>query len=126
MAGLRLMFGSNAEPVTPAEWSVAGVTLASMVAFNVWGRGLVRMLCALEGLVAGYVAAWFTGLLGSGQFETLARVDWIALPSFQVRQLVVRPGAGGAICHRVPRGGHEGGRHDYRVPTNGRCGLGAA
>ena len=41
MAGLRLLFGSNAEPVTSSEWSVAGVTLASMVAFNVWGRGLV-------------------------------------------------------------------------------------
>jgi NCS2 family nucleobase:cation symporter-2 len=83
MAGLRLMFGSSAEPVTSAEWTVAGVTLASMVAFNIWGRGLVRMLCALEGLVAGYAAAWFAGLLGGGQFETLARVDWIALPSLK-------------------------------------------
>jgi NCS2 family nucleobase:cation symporter-2 len=77
------MFGSSAEPVTSAEWSVAGVTLASMVAFNIWGRGLVRMLCALEGLVAGYVAAWFAGLLGGAQFDILARVDWIALPSLQ-------------------------------------------
>jgi len=83
MAGLRLMFGSSAEPVTSAEWTVAGVTLASMVAFNIWGRGLVRMLCALEGLVAGYVAAWFAGLLGGAQFDILARVDWIALPSLQ-------------------------------------------
>ena len=83
MAGLRLMFGSSAEPVTSAEWTVAGVTLASMVAFNIWGRGLVRMLCALEGLVAGYAAAWFAGLLGGAQFDILARVDWIALPSLQ-------------------------------------------
>jgi len=83
MAGLRLMFGSAAEPVTPAEWSVAGITLGSMIAFNVWGRGLVRMLCALEGLVVGYVAAGLTGLLGSGQIESVARVAWIAPPSFQ-------------------------------------------
>src|SRR6185369_257898 len=40
MAGLRLLFGANVEPVTEAEWSVAGITLASMMAFNVWGRGL--------------------------------------------------------------------------------------
>ena len=83
MAGLRLMLGVNAEPVTPAEWLVAGITLASMVAFNVWGRGIVRMLCALEGLVVGYVAAGLAGLLGGGQFESVERVAWIALPSFQ-------------------------------------------
>jgi len=83
MAGLRLLLGIDVEPVTPPEWSVAGITLASMVAFNVWGRGLVRMLCALEGLVVGYVAAGFAGLLGGGQFESVARVAWIALPSFQ-------------------------------------------
>ncbi len=83
MAGLRLLLGVNAEPVTPAEWSVAGITLASMVAFNVWGRGILRMLCALEGLVVGYVAAGLAGLLGGGQFESVARVGWIALPSFQ-------------------------------------------
>jgi len=81
MAGLRLLLGANVEPVTSAEWSVAGVTLASMLAFNVWGRGLVRMLCALEGLVVGYVAAGLAGLLGGAQFESVARVSWIALPN---------------------------------------------
>jgi len=83
VAGLRLLLGVNAEPVTPAEWWVAGITLASMVAFNVWGRGIVRMLCALEGLVMGYVAAGLAGLLGGGPFESVERVPWIALPSFQ-------------------------------------------
>ena len=64
LAGLRSVLGANAEPVTPAEWWVACITLASMVAFNVWGRGMVRMLCALEGLAVGYVAAGLAGLLG--------------------------------------------------------------
>ncbi|MET1083107.1 MAG: solute carrier family 23 protein [Burkholderiales bacterium] len=82
LAGLRSVLGANAEPVTPAEWWVAGITLASMVAFNVWGRGMVRMLCALEGLAVGYVAAGLAGLLGGGQFESVERVPWIALPSF--------------------------------------------
>ncbi len=83
MAGLRLLLGADAEPVTPAEWSVAGMTLASMAAFNVWGRGIVRMLCALEGLAVGYVAAGLAGLLGGAQFESVERVAWIALPSVQ-------------------------------------------
>ena len=80
MAGLRLLLGDKADPVSSAEWLVAGVTLGSMVALNVWGRGIIRMLCALEGLVIGYVAAAFLGLFSSGEFENVDRVSWIALP----------------------------------------------
>lgn len=80
MAGLRLLLGAKAEPVSPAEWLVAGVTLGSMVALNVWGRGIIRMLCALEGLVIGYVAAALLGLFASGEFENVERVSWVALP----------------------------------------------
>jgi NCS2 family nucleobase:cation symporter-2 len=80
MAGLRLLLGAKAEPVSSAEWLVAGVTLGSMVALNVWGRGIIRMLCALEGLVIGYVAAALLGLFASGEFENIERVSWVALP----------------------------------------------
>lgn len=80
MAGLRLLLGAKAGPVSSAEWLVAGVTLGSMLALNVWGRGIIRMLCALEGLVIGYVAAALLGLFASGEFENIERVSWIALP----------------------------------------------
>ena len=50
--------------VGTAEWCVAGITLAAMVILNVWGRGILRMFCALIGLAVGYVAAGFAGLLG--------------------------------------------------------------
>jgi NCS2 family nucleobase:cation symporter-2 len=82
MAGLRLLLGAGAAPVAPAEWLVAGITLGSMFALNVWGRGIIRMLCALEGLLIGYIAAGLAGLLGSAQFESVERVPWIALPGF--------------------------------------------
>jgi len=80
MAGLRLLLGAKAGAVSSAEWLVAGVTLGSMVALNVWGRGIIRMLCALEGLVIGYVSAALLGLFASGEFENIERVSWIALP----------------------------------------------
>jgi NCS2 family nucleobase:cation symporter-2 len=79
MGGLRTVAGANAAPVAPAEWWVAGITLASMISLNVWGTGLARMLCALIGLSLGYLAAGVSGLLGS----TLTSVDqaaWIGLP----------------------------------------------
>ena len=82
IAGLRLLLGTLADPVSAAEWSVAGITLATMVALNVWGKGPVRMLCALIGLAAGYAAAGFTGLVGAGQLSTVGAAPWVGLPAF--------------------------------------------
>jgi NCS2 family nucleobase:cation symporter-2 len=82
-AGLRTLLATDAPPVSPAEWWVAAFTLAAMVGLNVWAKGLLRMLCALIGLAAGYVAAGFAGLLGAEQLGDLARVSWIAVPGLR-------------------------------------------
>lgn len=82
IAGLRLMLGGQSAPVSETEWWVAGATVATMAALNVWGRGIVRMLCALFGLVVGYVLAALTGLLQGTQFAVVAEAPWIGLPSF--------------------------------------------
>ena len=82
IAGLRLLLGAQAEPVSAAEWSVAGLTLATMVALNVWGKGLARMLCALIGLAVGYAAAGFAGLVGAGQLSAVGAAPWVGVPTF--------------------------------------------
>ena len=79
IAGLRSMLGAGITPVSASEWCVAGITLAAMVLLNVWGGGILRMVCALVGLVVGYVAAGFAGLLG--QFAAVGEAPWIGLPS---------------------------------------------
>jgi xanthine permease XanP len=82
IAGLRSLLGAQAAPVSATEWWVAGVTLATMAALNVWGRGITRMLCALVGLATGYSAAGFAGLIGSNQLAALEQASWIGLPDF--------------------------------------------
>ncbi|MGH8634815.1 MAG: uracil-xanthine permease family protein [Burkholderiales bacterium] len=82
IAGLRAMLGEKASPVSVEEWWVAGLTLTTMVALNVWGKGLARMLCALIGLLIGYVAAGFTGMLGVTNVRTVEEAAWIGLPAF--------------------------------------------
>ncbi len=79
LSGLRSMFGADIAPVSTSEWWVAGITLAAMVLLNVWGGGILRMVCALTGLVVGYIAAGFAGLLG--QFAAVSEAPWIGLPS---------------------------------------------
>ena len=79
VSGLRSMLGPDIAAVDTSEWCVAGITLAVMVILNVWGRGILRMVCALTGLAVGYLAASFAGLLG--QFAAVGDAPWIGLPS---------------------------------------------
>jgi xanthine permease XanP len=81
LAALRAFLGAGVAPVSGAEWLVSGITLGLMVVFNIWGRGLVRMLCTLLGLLGGYAAAVAAGL-AHGLAAELDSVPWIGLPSF--------------------------------------------
>jgi NCS2 family nucleobase:cation symporter-2 len=83
VAGLRSLLGAQAAPVSTAEWWVAGITLATMVALNVWGKGMARMLCTLIGLVAGYAAALAAGLITPKELAVVAQASWIGLPDFR-------------------------------------------
>jgi xanthine permease XanP len=82
IAGLRSLLAIGAAPVTPAEWWVAGITLATMIALNVWGTGTPRMLCALIGLAGGYIAAFAAGLIDSRTYASLSATPWMGLPTF--------------------------------------------
>jgi NCS2 family nucleobase:cation symporter-2 len=79
---LRALLGATAEPLRTEEFLVSAVTLSTMIALNVWGTRVLRMLCALIGLIAGYAAAAAMGLLTGKQFAAVADAAWIGLPSF--------------------------------------------
>jgi xanthine permease XanP len=57
-----------------------GVTLVTMVALSVWGRGPLRVFCALIGIVAGYIVAAFFGQLKPDFFAGLHDSAVFALP----------------------------------------------
>lgn len=80
IAGLRTLFGPQAEPVLPSEWCVGLLTLGVMVALNVWGRGAARMFCALIGLVIGYVAAAIAGLVDASAISVVVAAPWFGVP----------------------------------------------
>ncbi len=82
VAGVRSLLGAQAVPVAAAEWWVGGITLTTMVALNVWGTGIVRMLCTLLGLLAGYAAAGIAGLVGGIERAVVAHAPIFGLPDF--------------------------------------------
>ena len=117
VSGLRSILGPTAEPVAIAEWWVAGITLASMTILNIWGKGALRMLCALIGLGIGYGTAVSAGLVGPNiaavidapwiDFPHLSDIGWsfdfaIALP-FAIASVAAAMKAAGTItmCQRI-------------------------
>jgi NCS2 family nucleobase:cation symporter-2 len=82
IAGLRTMIGAEATPLRSEEFWVSAVTLFTMVALNVWATGMLRMLCALVGLLVGYAAAAALDLFEGRQFAVVVDAPWIGLPSF--------------------------------------------
>ena len=83
IAGLRSLLGVGAVPVTAEEWLVGAGTLAVMAALNIWGTGIVRMLCALIGLVLGYIAAALAGLVDSSTIAVVRDTSWVGIPSLR-------------------------------------------
>lgn len=66
---------------TSVLWT-ALATLIPILAFAVWGRGLFKLLCALLGILSGYVAAAWLGVFTPADLATTAGVPLVALPGF--------------------------------------------
>lgn len=62
--------------------AVALITLLVIVGLGVWSRGLPKLLCALVGIVAGYIAAGFLGIFTRSDLTHIAQAPAFALPSF--------------------------------------------
>jgi len=68
------------EPISGRSLAVAGFTLLTMIAINVWSRGRLRLYGVLIGMVAGYLASLAAGLVTPETLSGLVRSPWLALP----------------------------------------------
>jgi xanthine permease XanP len=79
--GFRYLLGIGSNiPVGHREIVVALSTLGVTVGLNVWGKGQPRLFCALIGMIVGYAAAAFTGLLTAEDLARLRALPIIAFP----------------------------------------------
>ena len=74
---IGLILASSAIANCETNWLVALIAIATIVICNIWGRGMVRIIPILLGVVVSYVAA---ALLGECDFTAVAEADWIGLP----------------------------------------------
>ena len=81
MLGFRSLVGADsATGPSAAQLGVAAATLGTMVALNVWTKGASKLFCALIGMVVGYVAAVFLGVLTAADLDHLASAPLVRLP----------------------------------------------
>ena len=63
------------------NWWIALVAIVIVVVSNIWGKGMIRIIPILLGVVGSYLIAAVTGNV---DFTTVAQADWIGLP-FQMK-----------------------------------------
>ena len=59
------------------NWAVALLAIITVVIFNIWGKGMFKIIPILMGVLVSYV---FAALLGHVDFSAVASAAWIGLP----------------------------------------------
>jgi len=59
------------------NWAVALLAIVTVVVFNVWGKGMFKIVPILMGVLVSYI---FAALLGHVDFSGVAEAAWIGLP----------------------------------------------
>ena len=59
------------------NWAVALLAIVTVVVFNIWGKGMFKIIPILMGVLVSYV---FAALLGHVDFSGVAEAAWIGLP----------------------------------------------
>ena len=59
------------------NWGIALVAIVTVVVFNIWGKGMFKIIPILMGVLVSYA---FAALLGKVDFSGVAAAAWIGLP----------------------------------------------
>lgn len=82
LAALKVMLGEGHDgEVTGEDALIAGASLATMIALNIWNKGKLRLFCILIGMVVGYVASGFTGHITAASIREVLSQPVFASPS---------------------------------------------
>lgn len=81
--GIGLVLAPVAVNSCMGDWKVALVAIAAVIAFNVFGKGMLRIIPILLGVICSYLAAYGFGKLGWSapiDYSAVAAAPWIGLP----------------------------------------------
>ena len=74
---IGLILASSAISNCTANWLIAIVAIATIVICNIWGKGMIKIIPILMGVVVSYAVA---AIAGEVDFTPVAQAAWIGLP----------------------------------------------
>ena len=74
---IGLILANSAIANCSTNWIVAIIAIATIVVCNIWGRGMVKIIPILIGVVVSYAAA---AAIGEVDFSGVAEAAWVGLP----------------------------------------------
>lgn len=74
---IGLILASSAIANCSTNWIVAIIAIATIVVCNIWGRGMVKIIPILIGVVVSYAVA---AAIGEVDFSGVAEAAWVGLP----------------------------------------------
>ena len=89
---IGLSLASSAISNASTNWLLAIVALAVIIVFNIWGRGMFKIIPILMGVVIAYVFALILNAFGVTNpdgsaiinFASVTSSGWVGLPKFQI------------------------------------------
>ena len=72
-----MILASSAIANCQTNWFVAAIAVAVIIICNIWGRGMVKIVPILLGVVVSYAVA---AVLGEVDFSGVAAAPWVGLP----------------------------------------------
>ena len=74
------------------NWLIALIALGTIIVFNIWGKGMFKIIPILMGVVVSYVVAAVLNAIGLTNpdgsaildFSNIASASWVGLPPFQL------------------------------------------
>ncbi len=89
---IGLSLAGSAITSASTNWLLAIIALGVIIIFNIWGKGMFKIIPILMGVVISYVAALILNAFGVTNpdgsailnFSSVASAKWVGLPAFQL------------------------------------------
>lgn len=76
---ISMTLAPNAIRMAEQDWLLSMVTLAVIIAVSMFGRGFIKIVPVIMGLIAGYILAV---VLGRIDYAPIAEAAWVGMPNF--------------------------------------------
>lgn len=89
---IGLSLASSAISSASTNWLLAIIALGVIIIFNIWGKGMFKIIPILMGVVISYVVAVILNACGITNpdgsailnFSSVASASWVGIPAFQI------------------------------------------